>query len=193
MGTNVPLCTISGRVGTAWTEARPSRSAQLCRCGRFLAHLRLKWKPAILGVKAYDRKVQKKGTSGFFVAIPSPIAYALGIEKGSIVRFWAVNGKFIAKPVSVDGLTKKDLADADKYEEAVRGIREELRAGTIGRPGGAARDGAGSGQPGGRGGKPGKLPPAAEQDHLGQEDTSLGRRPGNRPLSNAERLKRLSI
>ena len=192
MGTNAPLWAICGRVGTAWTEARPSRSAELCRCGRFLAHLRLKWKPAILGVKAYDRKVQKKGTSGFFVAIPSPIAYALGIEKGSIVRFWSVNGKFIAKPVSVDGLTKKDLADADKYEEAVRGIREELRAGTIGRPGGAAGDGAGSGQTGGRGGKPGNRP-AAEQDHLGQEDTSPDRRRGNRPLSNAERLKRLSI
>ena len=139
--------------------------------------MRLKWKPAILGVKAYDRKVQKKGTSGFFVAIPSPIAYALGIEKGSTVRFWSVNGKFIAKPVSVDGLTKKDLADADKYEEAVRGIREELRAGTIGRPGGR--------RPGNR--------QAAEPDHLGQEDTSPDRRRGNRPLSNAERLKRLSI
>lgn len=131
-------------------------------------------------MKAYDRKVQKKGTSGFFVAIPSPIAYALGIEKGSIVRFWSVNGKFIAKPVSVDGLTKKDLADADKYEEAVRGIREELRAGTIGRPGRAVGNGTGSG-------------PAAEPDHLGQEDTSPDRRRGNRPLSNAERLKRLSI
>ena len=144
-----------------------------------------------MGVKAYDRKVQKKGTSGFFVAIPSPIAYALGIEKGSIVRFWSVNGKFIAKPVSVDGLTKKDLADADKYEEAVRGIREELRAGTIGRPGGAAGDGTGSGQAGGR--RPGDRPAAAEPDHLGQEDTSPDRRRGSRPLSNAERLKRLSI
>ncbi len=151
--------------------------------------MRLKWKPAILGVKAYDRKVQKKGTSGFFVAIPSPIAYALGIEKGSIVRFWSVNGKFIAKPVSVDGLTKKDLADADKYEEAVRGIREELRAGTIGRPGGAAGDGTGSGQADGR--RPENR--QAEPDHLGQEDTSPDRRRGSRPLSNAERLKRLSI
>lgn len=177
MGTNAPLWEIYGHVGTVGTETRSFRSAELCRCGRFLTHLCLKWKPAILDVKAYDRKVQKKGTSGFFVAIPSPIAYALGIEKGSIVRFWSVNGKFIAKPVSVDGLTKKDLADADKYEEAVRGIREELRAGTIGRPAG---NGTGSG-------------PAAEPDHLGQEDTSPDRRRGNRPLSNAERLKRLSI
>ena len=141
---------------------------------------------------AYDRRVQKKESGGYIVSIPYPIVYALGIEKGSTVRFWAVNGKFIAKPVSADGLTKKDLADADKYEEAVRGIREELRAGTIGRPGGAAWDGAGSGQTGGRGGKPGNRP-AAEQDHLGQEDTSPDRRRGNRPLSNAERLKRLSI
>jgi len=127
-------------------------------------------------MQAYDRRVQKKKTSGFFVAIPSPIAYALGIEKGSTVRFWSVNGKIIVKPVSVDGLTKKDLADADKYEEAVRNIREELKAGTIGRPGG----------------KPGSRPPA-EQDHLGQDDTSPDRRRGSRPLSNAERLKRLSI
>ena len=140
-------------------------------------------------MQAYDRRVQKKKTSGFFVAIPSPIAYALGIEKGSTVRFWSVNGKFIVKPVSVDGLTKKDLADADKYEEAVRNIREELKAGTIGRPGVAAGDGTGSAPPGG---KPGNRPPA-EQDHLGQEDTSPDRRRGNRPLSNAERLKRLSI
>ena len=143
-----------------------------------------------MGVQAYDRKVQKKGTSGFFVAIPSPIAYALGIEKGSIVRFWSVNGKFIAKPVSVDGLTKKDLVDADKYEEAVRGIREELRAGTIGRPGRTAKDGTGYGQPGDR--RPGNRAPD-EPDHLGQEDTSPDSKRGNRPLSNAERLKRLSI
>ena len=141
-------------------------------------------------MQAYDRRVQKKKTSGFFVAIPSPIAYALGIEKGSTVRFWSVNGKIIVKPVSVDGLTKKDLADADKYEEAVRNIREELKAGTIGRPGVAARDGTGSEVSGGQ--RPGSRPPA-EQDHLGQEDTSPDRRRGSRPLSNAERLKRLSI
>ena len=140
-------------------------------------------------MQAYDRRVQKKKTSGFFVAIPSPIAYALGIEKGSTVRFWSVNGKIIVKPVSVDGPTKKDLADADKYEEAVRNIREELKAGTIGRPGVAAGDGTGSAPPGG---KPGNRPPV-EQDHLGQEDTSPDRRRGSRPLSNAERLKRLSI
>ena len=132
-------------------------------------------------MEAYDRKVQKKGASGFFVAIPSPIVHALGIEKGRTVRFWAVNGKAVFKPVSADGLTKKDVADVDKYEEAVRGIREELKAGTIGRSGS-------------QGGKPGNRQSATTKpDHLGQEAVRPGGRPGNRPLSNAERLKRLSI
>ena len=141
---------------------------------------------------AYDRRVQKKETGGYIVSIPYQIVYALGIGKGTTVRFWSVNGKMIVKPISPDGLTKKDLADADKYEEAVRGIREELRSGTIGRPGGGTGDGAVSDPAGRPGGKPGNRP-AAEQDHLGQEDTSPDRRRGNRPLSNAERLKRLSI
>ena len=132
-------------------------------------------------MEAHDRKVQKKGTSGFFVAIPSPIVHALGIEKGRTVRFWAVNGKAVFKPVSADGLTKKDVADVDKYEEAVRGIREELKAGTIGRPGG-------------RGKRPENRQPATtEPDHPGQEAVRPGSGQGNRPLSNAERLKRLSI
>ena len=78
----------------------------------------LKWYRRPLAVKAYDRKVQKKGTSGFFVAVPSPIAYALGIEKGTTVRFWSVNGKAAFKPIALDGPTEKDVADIEGREEA---------------------------------------------------------------------------
>ena len=68
-------------------------------------------------MKAYDRKVQKKKTSGFFVAVPAPIAYALGIEKGTTVRFWSVNGKAAFKPIALDSPTK-DVADIEGREEA---------------------------------------------------------------------------
>ena len=66
----------------------------------------------------YDRKVQKKKTSGFFVAVPAPIAYALGIEKGTTVRFWSLNGKAAFKPIELDGPTEKDVADVEGREEA---------------------------------------------------------------------------
>ena len=69
-------------------------------------------------MKAYDRKVQKKGTSGFFVTVPAPIAYALGIDKGTTVRFWSVNGKAVFKPIAPGGLTEKDVADIEGREEA---------------------------------------------------------------------------
>ena len=152
---------------------------------------------------SYDRKVQKKGTSGFFVAVPSPIAHALGIEKGSTVRFWSVNGKAVFKPVAPDGLTKKDMIDIDKYEEAVRGIREELRAGTVGRGRRSARQAPGGSQPakgGQKGPGPGSSHAAGGTSHAvreGQESEprSGGQAPGGgrRPRSNAERLQRLRI
>ena len=78
----------------------------------------LKWYRRPLAVKAYDRKVQKKGTSGFFVAVPAPIAYALGIDKCTTVRFWSVNGKVAFKPITLDGPTEKDVADIEGCEEA---------------------------------------------------------------------------
>ena len=68
-------------------------------------------------MKTYDRKMQKKGNSGFFVAIPSPIAYALGIDKGTTVRFWSVNGKAAFKPIALDGPTEEDLAYTERCEE----------------------------------------------------------------------------
>ena len=144
--------------------------------GGFWVWRYLKWRQVSFAVDFHDRKVQKKGTSGFFVAIPSPIAHALGIQKGRTVRFWSVNGKAVFKPVSADGLTKKDVADIDKYEEAVREIREELQAGAAG---GRAGGGAVPDPPGG-----------AEIRPAGPGPKTSGRRP---PLSNAERLRKLSL
>ena len=66
----------------------------------------------------YDRRVQKKESGGFVVSIPYQIAYALGIDKGTTVRFWSVNGKAVFKPIAPGGLTEKDMADIEGREEA---------------------------------------------------------------------------
>ena len=66
----------------------------------------------------YDRRVQKKESGGLIVSVPYQIAYALGIGKGTTVRFWSVNGKAVFKPIAPSGLTEKDVADIDGYEEA---------------------------------------------------------------------------
>lgn len=152
----------------------------------------LKSGPRLLCVDAYDRKVQKKKTSGFFVAVPSPIAHALGIEKGRTVRFWAVNGKAVFKPISSDGLTKKDVADIDRYEDAVREIREELKAGAVGS--GPAGPG------GGAAGDTGSAPAAAGREPAGQGAGQINGAPAGRgsadrsgPRSNSERLQRLRL
>ena len=80
-------------------------------------NLRARWGlksyPRPLAVDAYDRKVQKKGSGGFIVAVPPRIANALGIDKGVTVRFWSVNGKAVFKPAAPDGLTPEDGADID--------------------------------------------------------------------------------
>ena len=69
-------------------------------------------------MKAYDRKVQKKESGGLIVSVPYQIAYALGIGKGTTVRFWSVNGKAVFKPIAPGGLTEKDVADIEGCEEA---------------------------------------------------------------------------
>ena len=66
----------------------------------------------------YYRKVQKKESGGLIVSVPYPIAYALGIDKGTTVRFWSVNGKAAFRPVTLDGPTEKDVADIEGYGEA---------------------------------------------------------------------------
>ena len=78
----------------------------------------LKWYPRPPAVSVYDRRVQKKESGGLIVSVPYQIAYALGIGKGTTVRFWSVNGKAVFKPIAPDGLTEKDVADIDGYEEA---------------------------------------------------------------------------
>ena len=62
----------------------------------------------------YDRRVQKKESGGLIVSVPYQIAYALGIGKGTTVRFWSVNGKAAFKPIAPGGLTK-DVADIGEY------------------------------------------------------------------------------
>ena len=69
-------------------------------------------------MSVYDRRVQKKESGGLIVSVPYQIAYALGIGKGTTVRFWSVNGKAVFKPIAPDGLTEKDVVDIDGYEEA---------------------------------------------------------------------------
>ena len=69
-------------------------------------------------MSVYDRRVQKKESGGLIVSVPYQIAYALGIGKGTTVRFWSVNGKAVFKPIAPDGLTEKDMADIGEYEEA---------------------------------------------------------------------------
>lgn len=162
MGVNVPLGVVCGYVGALSQDRSPA------------------------GVDSYDRKVQKKGNSGLFVAVPPPIAHALGIQKGKTVRFWSINGKAVFKPVSSDGLTKKDMADVDKYEEAVMEIREELKAVAGGRTraGGRSKTRAA-----------GQEPPPAEIQSPPRPRTE-GTRPvpaGKRPMSNSERLQRLRL
>ena len=61
-------------------------------------------------MSVYDRRVQKKESGGFVVSVPYQTAYALGIGKGTTVRFWSVNGKAVFMPVAPGGLTK-DVAD----------------------------------------------------------------------------------
>ena len=61
----------------------------------------------------YDRRVQKKESGGLIVSVPYQIAYALGIGKGTTVRFWLVNGKVLFKPIVLDGPTEEDVADID--------------------------------------------------------------------------------
>lgn len=68
----------------------------------------------------YDRKVLKK-TGELFVAIPPPIARALNIQKNKTVRFWLADGKAALKPISDD-------TNTDKYKEAVKEIRAELKS-----------------------------------------------------------------
>ena len=65
-------------------------------------------------MSVYDRRVQKKEDGGFVVSVPYQIAYALGIGKGTTVRFWSVNGKAAFKPIAPGGLTK-DVADIGEY------------------------------------------------------------------------------
>ena len=69
-------------------------------------------------MSVYDRRVQKKESGGLIVSVPYQIAYALGIGKGTTVRFWSVNGKAVFKPIAPGGPTEKDVADIGKYEEA---------------------------------------------------------------------------
>ena len=61
----------------------------------------------------YDRRVQKRESGGFIVSVPYQIVYALGIDKGTTVRFWLVNGKVIFKPIALDCPTEEDVADID--------------------------------------------------------------------------------
>ena len=68
----------------------------------------------------YDRRVLKK-TGELFVAIPPPIARALNIQKNKTVRFWLADGKATLKPISDD-------TNTDKYKEAVKEIRAELKS-----------------------------------------------------------------
>ena len=67
-------------------------------------------------MSVYDRRGRKKESGGFVVSVPAPIAYALGIGKGTTVRFWSVNGKAVFKPIAPSGLTEKDMADIGEYE-----------------------------------------------------------------------------
>ena len=69
-------------------------------------------------MSVYDRRVQKKESGGLIVSVPYQIAYALGIGKGTTVRFWSVNGKAVFKPIAPGGLTEKDVADIEGREEA---------------------------------------------------------------------------
>ena len=78
----------------------------------------LKWYRRPPAVSVYDRRVQKKESGGLIVSVPYQIAYALGIGKGTTVRFWSVNGKAVFKPIAPGGLAEKDMADIGEYEEA---------------------------------------------------------------------------
>lgn len=166
-GVKAPLVVICGYVGALSQDRSPA------------------------GVDSYDRKVQKKGNSGLFVAVPPPIAHALGIQKGRTVRFWSINGKAIFKPVSSDGLTKKDVADIDKYEEAVMEIREELKAvaGSRTRAGGRNKTKPASPEPVSA---ETQRPPRPRIDETKQvaDPEPAGKRP---PMSNYERLQRLRL
>ena len=165
-GVKAPLAVICGYVGALSQDRSPA------------------------GVDSYDRKVQKKGNSGLFVAVPPPIAHALGIQKGRTVRFWSINGKAIFKPVSSDGLTKKDVADVDKYEEAVMEIREELKAvaGNRTRAGGRNKTKPASPEP--VSAETQRSPRTKTDETRAADPEPAGKRP---PMSNSERLQRLRL